>query len=189
MAESDFNSKSLGLRVQKKLLSKMSKSMAKAFVLDDTTSELLDHVYKLAKLELDSKKDAEKLIKNIIKVVVKIGILYRNDQFNPEEIKTAQKFQQKFGVVTMTIVSYYEIDFSFDRDYLGKLIKDCEDLSTQLVSRHLTDKSVKRIAHVFGFFNNGDFMEKVFQKHNAIYRSHLEHIVNCLNKLKEQESI
>ena len=60
---SGFNSKSVALRAQKKILGKMaSKNVAKAFV-DDTTGELLDQLYKLAKLETGNKKEERLLLK------------------------------------------------------------------------------------------------------------------------------
>jgi hypothetical protein len=44
-----FKARDIGLRAQKKILSRMaSKNVAKVFI-DDTTASLLDNVYKLAK--------------------------------------------------------------------------------------------------------------------------------------------
>lgn len=45
-----------------------------------------------------NKKEAEKLVKNIIKVIIKLGVLYRSGQFSPEELQTADKFWNKFQV-------------------------------------------------------------------------------------------
>jgi hypothetical protein len=48
MSES-FKARDIGLRAQKKILSRMAnKNIAKVFI-DDTTASLLDNVYKLAK--------------------------------------------------------------------------------------------------------------------------------------------
>ena len=46
-----------------------------------------------ALLQSNNKKEAEKLVKNIIKVVIKLGVLYRNGQFGPEEMKLAERFK------------------------------------------------------------------------------------------------
>lgn len=73
MTDNAFKAKDIGLRAQKKILSRMaSKNVAKVFI-DETTSSLLDNVYRLTKQQYGSKKDAEKLVKNIIKIVIKIG--------------------------------------------------------------------------------------------------------------------
>lgn len=45
-----------------------------------------------------NKKEAERLVKNIIKIVIKIGILHRNNQFNADELKIAERFRSKFQV-------------------------------------------------------------------------------------------
>ena len=78
MAEgANFSSLSMGLKAQKKILSKMSsKSVAKVFI-DDSSGRLLDNVYGLLKEYSQNKKDSEKVVKNIIKIIIKIGILYR----------------------------------------------------------------------------------------------------------------
>lgn len=49
MTESTFKARDIGLRAQKKILSRMaSKNMAKIFI-DDVTASLLDNLYRLAK--------------------------------------------------------------------------------------------------------------------------------------------
>lgn len=45
-----------------------------------------------------NKKEAEKIVKNIIKIVIKIGILHRNNQFNADELKVIERFRSKFQV-------------------------------------------------------------------------------------------
>lgn len=192
VAESDpganFNSKSLSLRMQKKIASKMStKGVAKSFV-DDTTAELLDHLHKLAKNECSSKKDAERLVKYIVKIVVKIGILLRNDQFNAQELKMIQQFEQKFHNVIMTAISFHEVDFTYDRDFLVSQFQGLEDMLHKLVERHLHDKSQKRISFIFDFFKKGDFLDKLFSS-NGDYKNEMDSVTKLLNKLVEDGSI
>lgn len=192
MAESDpganFNSKSLSLRVQKKVASKMStKGVAKTLV-DDTTAELLDHLHKVAKLEYGNKKDAEKLVKYVVKIVVKIGILIRNDQFNAQELKLLEKFQQKFHNVIMTAISFHEVDFTYDRDFFSSQVQGLEDILQKVVERHLREKSQKKITLIFGFFKNGDFLDKLFTSGGS-YKGEMTIITKLLNKLVEEGNI
>ena len=192
VAESDpganFNTKSLSLRMQKKIASKMStKGVAKTFV-DDTTAELLDHLHKLAKNEYASKKEAEKLVKYIVKIVVKIGILLRNDQFNAQEMKMIKQFEQKFHNLIMTAISFHEVDFTFDRDFLISQFQTLEDTLQKVVERHLRDKSQKRIAFIFDFFKKGEFLDKLFMS-DGEYKNDMNTITNLLNKLVEEGSI
>lgn len=187
---SGFNSKSVALRAQKKLLGKMaSKNMAKAFV-DDTTGDLLDQLYRLAKLEIGNKKEAEKLVKDLVKIVVKISILFRNDQLNREEIQVAEAFRRNFRSAAMTLISFYEVDFSFDKKFLTKNLEDCRALLHRIIERHLTAKSHGRVDHVFDYYANGDMLEKVFlANRDGPYGTILKNIVDNLNKLMEEGNL
>ena len=177
-----FDSKSLGLRTQKKLLGKMaSKKIVKHFI-DDTSARLLDQVYKVSKDYSGSKKTAEKLMKDLIKTVIKIGILYRNEQFNTEELELAERFKKKFRTVAMTVISFYEVDYSFDKNFLSRGLNECRAILRQLVERHLTEKSLVRIDNVFNFFCEPDFLEAMFRADSA-YRPQLKKMVIDLNSL------
>uniref|UniRef100_A0A6M2DHQ1 Putative tumor necrosis factor induced protein darlingi n=1 Tax=Xenopsylla cheopis TaxID=163159 RepID=A0A6M2DHQ1_XENCH len=184
MTDNAFKAQDIGLRAQKKILSRMAtKSVAKVFI-DGVTSSLLDNVYRLLKQYTGNKKEAEKIVKNIIKIVIKVGVLHRNYQFNNEELNAAHQFQNKFKNLKMSIISFYEVDYSFDLPYLQKTIRDCQNLLIQLVQRHLTDKSVNRIQDVFGFFNEPKFLESAF-KSDSPYREIMGKIVSDMNKAIE----
>lgn len=52
MTDNAFKARDIGLRAQKKILSRMSnKTIAKTFI-DGTTASLLDNIYRLAKLHV-----------------------------------------------------------------------------------------------------------------------------------------
>ena len=177
-----LNSHSFALRVQKNIASKMSsKSFAKVFI-DETTGRLLDNLYKLAKDYSKSKKEAEKLLKNIIKIIIKIGILYKNDQFNNEELKTCDDFRNKFHFLTKSALSMYEVDYSFDKHYLSDALKKCKEMTHAIIKRHLTDKSKDRIDHVYDFFSDQKFLEDIY-KSNGSYRNTLGLIVDDARRL------
>ena len=70
-----FSSKQLGLRIQKKVVGKFAnKTIAKAFI-DEDLGSLLDTLCKILNGEMKDSKKANKVIKNIIKITVKIGLL------------------------------------------------------------------------------------------------------------------
>lgn len=183
-----FRARDISLRAQKKLLGKMSnKSVAKTFI-DDTSASILDNTYNLAKAYTGNKKEAEKLVKNIIKIVVKIGILARNDQFSQDDVKQANQLRSKFTTIVKTVISFYEVDFSFDKNFLTSNINDCRALLKKLVKEHLTDKSIGRIDHVLDFFSDGVFLEEMFKK-DSKYRPQLKAIIEDMNKALEQGEI
>ncbi|XP_063696753.1 tumor necrosis factor alpha-induced protein 8-like protein [Culicoides brevitarsis] len=184
MTENGFKAKDIGLRAQKKILSRMaSKNMAKVFI-DDTTSCLLDNIYKLIKLQTNNKKDAERIVKNIIKIVIKIAVLNKNDQFDAEEKQLANKFYDKFLRLQMIITSFHEVDYSYDQAFILPKIKEIHQMLKDLVRRNLTDKSLMRIDEVFEFFQNPEFLDKLFTQ-NPSYRELMDKIVADMNKANE----
>lgn len=185
MAESGhFSSKNFAIQAQKKVLGKIAsnKKVAKVFV-DDITSGLFDQLYAIAKRDTGSKKEAEKLLKDLIKIAVKIGVLYRNNQFNEEELKTAQIFRNQFKTTAMTIVSFYEVEFSYDQHFLMRSLDESKKSLHTLISTHLTQKSHGRVDHVYDYFSNGELLDKLFQSDD--YKNVLKGIVDGLNKMME----
>lgn len=135
-------------------------------------------------MQSQNKKEAEKLIKNIIKVVIKLGVLHRNGQFSSEELKQAERFKSKFRMAGMAIISFYEVDFSYDRNYLTAALGESHKCLQFIVSKHLTEKSLSRIDSVFNFFSNEQFLDDIFQV-NSEYKETLGRIVADLNKAIE----
>ena len=181
-----FNSKNLGLQVQKKVFGKFAnKTVAKVFI-DDDLGHLLDMLYKILTKEIGDSKKANKVIKNIIKVTVKIGLLYKNNQFNQEELAIGRKFRMKLRQAALTVISFYEVDFTYDRSFLIKVVNDCGEMLHKLVDRHLTPKSHQRISMVMENFANAELLDKVFHSDGA-YHSQLEAISQGFHKVVDAE--
>ena len=178
-----FDAQSISLRVQKKFLGKLTSRKVINTFIDETSGRILDNLYRLAKDNSD-KKTAEKVIKNVIKTIIKVGVLYRNDQFNADELDIAEKFKGKFRTIIMTIVSFFQVDFSYDRNFLTDAMNDCCSMLKRLVLRHLTDKSLGRIEHVFTFFGDNNFLDTNFRP-NGDHRDLMGKIVEDLNSLLE----
>ncbi|KAK1788993.1 hypothetical protein P4O66_015895 [Electrophorus voltai] len=103
-----FSSKDMAMKVQKKFLSHIaSKSMAQMFI-DDNSSEVLDELYRVSKAHSGNQAEAKKVVKNMIKVAVKVGVLIRHDKFSPEELGMVQEFRKKLHTGAMTAISFQE---------------------------------------------------------------------------------
>ena len=182
----NFNSKSVGLRIQKKVMGKFSnKTMAKSFI-DDDYGKLLDLLYEILKADMGDSKKANKVIKNMIKITVKIGLLYKNNQFNTAELETGSKLRTKLRHAALTVISFHEVDFTYDRGFLVKLVNELGDMLHKLVERHLTNKSHQRIDSVIGMFGNGELLDKVFMS-DGVYHHHLEQISQVFHKVVDAE--
>lgn len=183
-----FSTKSLALQAQKKLMSKMAtKSVANLFI-DDTSSEVLDELYRVTKEYTRNRKESQKIIKNLIKMVVKLGVLYRNNQFNNDELILVENFRKKVHTLAMTAVSFHQIEFTFDRRVMSAILNDCRDLLHQAIKRHLTQKSHLRINHVFNHFSDCDFLAALYGP-SEVYRAHLQRICNGVNKMLDEGNL
>lgn len=80
----------------------------------------------------------------------------------------------------MAIISFYEVDYSFDLPYLQKALTESHNALKSIVQRHLTDKSLGRIDEVFGFFNDPRLLETAFRA-DSPYRELLGKIVEDMN--------
>ena len=178
---------SVVVKAQKKIFGKLNNRKFASKMLDDVSARVLDNMYKLAK-DYSDKKTAEKVTKHLIKSVIKIGILYNNNQYNKEELDTAEAFRKKFNRLMLTVVSFYTIDFSYDRSFLIKEINQCRDLIKSFIKRHLTEKSLGRIDNIFNFYSNERFLDTVFTK-NGPHSSTMDIIINDVNQLLQEQLI
>jgi hypothetical protein len=99
-------------------------------------------------LQTKSKKDSEKTTRNIIKMSVKIGMLQRGEKFTKEEKDNLMKIQKTLRTVAMTLISFYQVDHTFDRTFVIKYLTELEGLLKGLIAPHLTEKSVGRVEQV-----------------------------------------
>lgn len=187
-----FNSKGIGLSIQKKILGKVSSKNAVKHFIDDSTSSVLDQMYAILKQftnKDESKKmnkdEAKKILKYIIKIVVKIAIMFRNDQFNATELEYAAAFKKKFHSLIMTVISFYEVAFTYDQAYLQIGLEECRQILQSLIERHSKDKTKGRLDEVFKFFDNGAFMEAIFQE-DSQYKEQMDSICDELRKMIEK---
>ncbi|CAF3333811.1 unnamed protein product [Rotaria socialis] len=179
------SAQSLGLRAQKKLLGKISsKSVAKVFI-DETSSRVLDNLHKLTRAYSDSKKESDKLLKSIIKTIVKLGILYKNDLFNEYELKYMDDFRNRFHSLAKAVVTFYEVDFTYDRVFLARMCKECQDLVHKIISTHLSQKSHIRIDYIFNTLSNLQFIDYVFNSNSTLNRAIVKDIVQDMNRLMD----
>ncbi|XP_058146158.2 tumor necrosis factor alpha-induced protein 8-like protein 3 [Dasypus novemcinctus] len=181
-----FSSKSLALQAQKKILSKIASKTVANMLIDDTSSEIFDELYKITREHTHSKKEAHKIMKDLIKVAIKIGILYRNNQFNQEEIVIVEKFRKKLNQTAMTVVSFYEVEYTFDRNVLSQLLHECKDLVHALVQRHLTPRTHRRISHVFNHLADVEFLSTLYNL-DGDCRPSLKRICDGIHKLLDEK--
>ncbi|XP_034354461.1 tumor necrosis factor alpha-induced protein 8-like protein 1 [Arvicanthis niloticus] len=180
-----FSTKNLALQAQKKVLSKMaSKAMVAVFV-DDTSSEVLDELYQATKEFTHSRKEAQRVVKNLVKVAVKLAVLLRADQLDNNELVQLRRFRVRVRSLAMTALSFHQVDFTFDWRVLAAGLLECRDLLHHAIGPHLTAKSHGRINHIFSHFANGDFLAALYSPAEP-YRTHLCRICDGLERMLDE---
>lgn len=117
-------------------------------------------------------------------MTIKLGVLMRNEQFSADELRTVGQFQQKFRSLMMTVVSFHQVDFSYDRNFLTKSLDECQQLMQSLVRNHLSDKSTQRVSFVFQYVGRSDFLDTLFRP-NGKYSNFLNSICDDITKLMD----
>lgn len=149
---------------------------------DDTSSSILDELYKASREFTKSKKEAHRIIRDVIKIALKLGVLYRNRRFSHDELEAVERFRKKLNQAAMTAVSFHEVEFTFDRGVLSQLLLECRDLLHEIVENHLTSRSHARIDRVFNHFSDVHFLAELYSPGDE-YRLYLSKICDGINKL------
>ncbi|XP_061379469.1 tumor necrosis factor alpha-induced protein 8-like protein isoform X2 [Danaus plexippus] len=152
----------ISLRAQKKFLSKVGgAASARALVLDEHAAKLLDQFLTVLRQRVD-KREAEKVVKHVIKAAVKLGVLRRHGQLSAADERALAAFRSKFYTVLMAVISFCEVDFSYDRGFLQDALRDSHQSLKSVVERHLSDKSVSRLGGVFALASRGELLDSLF---------------------------
>lgn len=88
----------------------------------------------------------------------------------------------------LSIISFYEVDFTFDLPYLQKSIAESQVALKSIVQPHLTEKSLGRIDEVFDFFGEEALLETAFRP-DSPYREVMGKIVADINAAMETGDI
>jgi len=169
------------VKAQKKILGKMASKHLTKMLIDEKTSLILDEFFRIRKMQTTG-KEAEKLKKNIIKVMIKVAVLQRNEKFTADELELVNKLHQLTKTTAMTIVSFYEVDFTFDKYVLSKSINEGRAILQQLIASHLTEKSKSTVNSVFDVLGDTEFLEELYEP-DGRFRPALGKITECLNGL------
>jgi hypothetical protein len=150
------------MSAEKKMASKLaSKSSVRAATLDEDTAALLDHLSEFI-TEASGKETAHEVKKDMIKVVVKIALLLKNDLLSNEEIEILRSLRRKLSTTVNMMITFEETPFTYDGEFLEESFQECRDLCVKIVAKHLTEKSVARTNLVFNYFADPETTKMLF---------------------------
>ncbi|XP_036061239.1 tumor necrosis factor alpha-induced protein 8-like [Onychomys torridus] len=107
-----------------------------------------------------NKKEMERVIKNLIKMVIKLAVLHRNNQFNQDELALMEKFKKKVLQLAMMVVCFHLVEYTFDRNMLSRLLNECQELLHDIIQRHLTVSQA--VNNVFHHFSDCGFLAALY---------------------------
>uniref|UniRef100_A0A914Y332 Tumor necrosis factor alpha-induced protein 8-like protein n=1 Tax=Panagrolaimus superbus TaxID=310955 RepID=A0A914Y332_9BILA len=185
--ETKSKESSLALRAQKKILGKLAnRGVIKHFV-NDTSLRLFDGLFIILK-DYYNEKDASKTIKNMLKIAIKLGVMVRENQLNPEQLRYLSDFQKKLESLTLTIMSFAKVDYSYDRNFLTSQLDSTKAKLDTLVGSTLSDKSKRRVSQIFGHISDSRLLDEMFIKKGA-YHENFMCLIDDLEKLVDGDEL
>ncbi|VDK45614.1 unnamed protein product [Anisakis simplex] len=183
-----FKSATIVQRAQKKVLSKVvSRGVIKHFV-SDAATRIFDGLYMLLSAYYN-KVTAEKVVKNIIKLVVKLGVVVRGGNFGIEEENELNSVQKQMHQLCLTLISFGKVAYSYDRNYLVSMLNETHMKINRLVVKSLlSDKSRKRLDMVFEHISKENLLDRLFRV-DGEYTTLLASLVNDLETLIDSKDL
>lgn len=86
----------------------------------------------------------------------------KGEKFSKEEKSSMIQIQKNLRTVAMTLISFYQVDHTYDRNFVIKYLTELQTLLKNLTRKHLTDKSVGRVEQIFVVVNSLDFLDSVY---------------------------
>ena len=88
---------------------------------------------------MDSKTKADKLVKDIIKIIVKTGVLFHNKQIPEAEIKNWEILRSKIINILMTVTYFHATPFTYNGEMLSKQFESEEKLLNEALKEWLVN--------------------------------------------------
>ncbi|CAD6186135.1 unnamed protein product [Caenorhabditis auriculariae] len=187
IGSTNFSAGALSVRAQKKIASKISNGSLTKIFLSPATERLFELVNSLLQTHF-SKKDADKVCKNMIKLGVKIGILSANNMLTKDEETQLEVVQKKLRSLVLTVLSLQQVAYSYDRTFLIERMTSLKESLQPVVMLNLSDKSAQRLDHIFDHFETPAFLDALFLV-NGPHDALLKKVVAALTELLDTDDI
>ncbi|VEL26281.1 unnamed protein product [Protopolystoma xenopodis] len=196
------SSGSLGLRAAMNLSSRLLGNLrGLKIVLEPTARDTLDSLHRLLKLHVSQPPDElPRLMRNLSKVILKLGLLARSVRLTGPERVHADDLHAILRNICLTVVSFplpdnlypgsmfgtvdNMEDYVFDRNYLIKSLHDCHEVMLRLTASHLSRRSLERIDYIFYVLGREVLVDAIFNSEaNPERLSRLANLVASINRM------
>jgi len=180
----DFVISDFALSTQKKFASKLATNATiRNRLIDDETSALFKAFHNIFKMYYGGdKKKAEKMMRDVIKIVVKLGVLQRADRLDKNLLAETSK---KIRMVVMTFISFHEVEFSFDSTLATDKMKGLTQmLHALLSSAKVKDKTHGRVDNIATVVCSSEFLQEFYTTGSKFAKAR-EDVTKLLNTALE----
>ncbi|KAF0986942.1 hypothetical protein HZS_7475 [Henneguya salminicola] len=186
--EEEISKQSLKMRLQKKVASGLiNKNTVKTF-LSENHFKMLEDLYHLLKTE-NNKTEGKKYVDYLIKIVVKIFILQKNERLTKEEQKTIEKLNQSIQNVVKCLITFWEESELFDVDFLIAKFAEIKTDIMGILKHHLTPKNQNKAAYILDYISNKKRLENIFLNPTPEIQIHTLKVSKDLSLLLETNEI
>jgi len=184
--DTDFKIKDFAISTQKKFASKLAQNaIIRNSLVDDSTTEIFNLINKIIKLYINDKKKSEKTMRDIIKIIVKLGVLQHNDRL---ETRLVTQVNSKLRHVVLTMISFHEVQFTFDKKLAVEKMKTVQStIHLLLKSGKVKEKTHGRLDNIMELLADGDFLHALY--HDPKFESYKTNLAGLLNKAVEEGRI
>ena len=130
-------------------------------VIPEDGYKVLEGFYRILKHETD-KTFAKKIISYILKITVKVMIAIRNNQLNKEEMDLVADLGKQETSLLKTIISFIEVNFTYDANYLTDRIEDLHQTLFGVLQRHCKPKTRSKIEFIFTELSDKQRLGNIF---------------------------
>ncbi|VDL94629.1 unnamed protein product [Schistocephalus solidus] len=164
-----FNPRNITLQAQKKLACSFPNQTKKLFM-DDVSLQMLESLHKITHHFLASEKEAERKMRQFIKISIKFAILHMNGFLSSREEESMWECRDLLRSAASLFIKYtshisYEAQKAETIKELHKLMQDVGRLSQEVLKGHLTPKNIRTIQSLAEFFSSTEFLTALLSKH------------------------
>ncbi|KAL7675446.1 hypothetical protein ACOME3_001712 [Neoechinorhynchus agilis] len=149
--------------------SRFATSKAASMLIDDTYKTLLSVLKKSIAHHTGDKKYAKRLVDQSMRVIVKVAVLERTDELGQKELDAIDLFKIKVHSVVQTMVTFFDVQFEFDRSSLKNILMDCQRAGHQTMGQKLSQGSHDKVDEIFRYITMSNYIDRLFCKTDSMY--------------------
>jgi hypothetical protein len=164
--------------------SKLSNKYVAKFVINEIVNRILDNLHNLVVGFSGNIETADNLKQWIIELLLKLQVLYYNDNaLGEDNLNSLKELREQFISLAKYMIELYETNFILDRFLLIRKCEQCQKLMHMAVGNCLSRNSHERIDFIFNFISDKKFVKYVFDSKSAFNAATIKEIIVDLGLL------